>query len=96
MNAPKFLVSTVTAVAVAGGLSLAYAQTSTSPVTTPQAQSTDSTMQNQPIVRSDNIMTRYADGTLSNNSGMNNNNNRMSSTDNSGMTTERQARADRN
>lgn len=102
MNIPKLFISTVTAVAVAGGLSLAYAQTSTVPGTTPQMQSTDSTMQGQPAVRTDGTMNRNADGTLNNNSGMNNNtgmnnnNNRMSTTDSSGLATERQAQADRN
>jgi len=95
MNTPKLFVSIVTAVAVAGGLSLAYAQTSTIPGTTPQTQSTDSTMQSQPAVRADGSMNRNADGTLNNNSGMNNNN-RTSTTDSSGLATERLAQADRN
>jgi len=95
MNTPKLFVSAVTAVAVAGTLSLAYAQTSTSPGTTSQTQSTDSTMQSQPAVSTDGTMNRNADGTLNNNSGMNNNN-RMSTTESSGMATGRQAQADRN
>jgi len=95
MNTPKLFVSIVTAVAVAGGLSLAYAQTSTIYGTTPQTQSTDSTMQSQPAVRTDGNMNRNADGTLNNNSGINNNN-PMSTTDSSGLATERLAQADRN
>jgi len=95
MNIPKLFISTLTAVAVAGGLSLAYAQTSTVPGTTPQTQSTDSTIQGQPAVRTDGTMNRNADGTLNNNTGMNNNN-RMSTTDSSGLATERLAQADRN
>ena len=84
MNTTKFFISTVTAVSIAGALGLAYAQTSTSPGMTPRAEST---MQNQPAVRTDSTMTRNADGTLNNNNG---------STDSNGMTTQRRARADRN
>lgn len=103
MNTTKFFISTVTAVSIASGLGLAYAQTSTSPGMTPQAEST---MQNQPTVRTDSTMTRNADGTMNNNNraadgNMNRNadgtmNNNNGSTDSNGMTTQRRARADRN
>lgn len=103
MNTTKFFISTVTAVSIAGALGLAYAQTSTSPATTPRVEST---MQNQPAVRTDGTMNRNADGTLNNNNrptdgSMTRNadgtlNNNSNSTDNNGMTTERRARADRN
>lgn len=106
MNASKFLVSTATAIAVIGGASFAYAQSTTpatGTTTDPQAQSTAPTTSGTMPADANSTMNRDSTGTTH----RMNDTNKMRSNDPTGATgtapsydshasTERPARAARN
>ena len=108
MKASKFIVSTLAAGSVVAAVGFAYAQTTPTPsdpaYQTPQTQTQSDPMRaNQPMPSdANNQMQRPMDSTTRtdrmNNSMNNNMNNNPSTTsiDNSNMSSERMARADRN